>query len=110
MKIKAHLGLTYSNASSMLKTVDKIPNRCGQWFTKRLSFKDKPDECFTIRHRDPLEAIKGLWGDPVFAADLVYKPVKLFRGRKTTEDQRMYSEMWTSRFWNAAQVRLSSHG
>ena len=66
----------------MLQCVDTIPNQAGQWFTKRLSFKDRPDEHFTIRHRDPVEAIKALWGDPSFTSDLVYKPAKLFRGQK----------------------------
>ena len=88
----------------MLQCVDTIPNRAGQWFTKRLSFKDRPDEHFTIRHRDPVEAIKALWGDPSFTSDLVYKPAKLFRGQKISEEERMFSEMWTGGYWNAAQV------
>ena len=89
----------------MLQKVDLIPERCGTWYTKRLSFKDRPNEYFTVRHRDPIEAIKGLWGDPAFAQDLVYKPAKLFRGTKQTEEERMFSEMWTGGLWNAAQVR-----
>lgn len=88
----------------MLQTVDTIPDRSGQWFTKQLSFKDRPQEHFTIRHRDPIEAIKALWGDPVFSKDLVYKPAKMFRGETQAEDQRIYSEMWTGGLWNAAQV------
>ena len=46
----------------MLQKVDLIPERCGTWYTKRLSFKDRPNEYFTVRHQDPIEAIKGLWG------------------------------------------------
>jgi hypothetical protein len=90
----------------MLQTVDTIPERCGKWYTKRLYFKDRPDEHFIVRHRDPIEVIRGLWGDPAFTNDLVYKPAKLFRGRgqNQTEDDRIYSEMWTGGFWNAAQV------
>lgn len=89
----------------MLQKVDLIPEQCGTWYTKRLSFKDRPNEYFTVRHRDPIEAIKGLWGDPAFAQDLVYKPAKLFRGTKQMEEERMFSEMWTGGLWNAAQVR-----
>ena len=88
----------------MLQTVDTIPERSGQWFTKRLSFKDRPTEFFTIRHRDPIDAIKALWGDPAFSKDLVYKPAKMFQGQRQTEDQWIYSEMWTGGLWNAAQV------
>ncbi|KAE9401116.1 hypothetical protein BT96DRAFT_736389, partial [Gymnopus androsaceus JB14] len=39
-----------------------------------LSFKDRPSEFFTIYHRNPIEAIKALWGDPALAKHLVYKP------------------------------------
>lgn len=88
----------------MLHTVDRIPEHSGQWFTKELAFKDRPTERFTIRHRDPVEAIKALWGDPAFSKDLVYKSAKMFRGTKQTEDQRIYSEMWTGGLWNAVQV------
>lgn len=88
----------------MLQTVDTIPERSGQWFAKKLSFRDRPEEYFTIRYRDPVEAIKALWGDPAFSRDLVYKPVKMFRGQTQTESERIYSEMWTGGLWNAAQV------
>ncbi|KIK53535.1 hypothetical protein GYMLUDRAFT_106102, partial [Collybiopsis luxurians FD-317 M1] len=66
------LGLSFSNATSMLQCVDAIPQRGGQWFTKKLSFQDHPDEHFTIQYQDSVEAIRGLWGDPSFASDLVY--------------------------------------
>ncbi|KAF5380310.1 hypothetical protein D9757_007981 [Collybiopsis confluens] len=94
----------------MLKTIDQIPNRSGAWSTKRLSFRDRPDEYFTVRHRDPVEAIRGVWGDPAFAGDLVYKPAKLFRGKEHTEEERVYSEMWTSGCWNAAQNAIPKGG
>lgn len=102
--MKEQLGLSYSNVQSMLQRVDEIPESRGQWYTKQISFKDRPDEHFTVRHRDPLEAIKALWGDPSFTNDLVYKPAKLFRGSVMIEKERMFSEMWTAGFWNAAQV------
>ena len=88
----------------MFQTVDAIPEHCGKWFTKCLSFKDRPHEYFTVRHRNPIEAIRGLWGDPSFTNHLIYKPAKMFRGKKKTEDERMYSEMWTGGSWNTVQV------
>lgn len=103
-QVSQRLGLSFSNAKSMLQQVDTIPERCGQWYTKQLSFKDRPNEHFTIRYRDPVQAIKGLWGDPAFSKDLVYKPAKIFRGAKIIEQDRIYSEMWTGSLWNAAQV------
>ncbi|KAJ3991227.1 hypothetical protein F5050DRAFT_1581765, partial [Lentinula boryana] len=105
--VKECLNLSYSNSRSMLQQVDALPEHCGKWYTKQFLFKDRPEERFTVRHRDPIEAIRGLWGDPAFANDLVYKPAKMFWGAKQTEEERIYSEMWTGGFWNAAQVGLS---
>ncbi|KAJ3793175.1 hypothetical protein GGU11DRAFT_665211, partial [Lentinula aff. detonsa] len=77
-----------------------------KWYTKQFLFKVRPEEHFTVRHRDPIKVIRGLWGDPTFANDLVYKPAKMFWGAKQTEEEWIYSEMWTGGFWNAAQVGL----
>ncbi|KAF9064845.1 hypothetical protein BDP27DRAFT_1169415, partial [Rhodocollybia butyracea] len=104
------LGLSYENSRAMLKCIDEIPERCGKWRTKQLSFCDKPGEHFTVYHRDPVEAIKALWGDPAFAEHLVYKPGKLFRGAEQTENNCIYSEMWTTGFWNAVQHAIPVGG
>ncbi|KAJ3832411.1 hypothetical protein F5878DRAFT_548217 [Lentinula raphanica] len=72
-EVKEKLGLSFENARSMLNKVDQIPERAGRWFVKQLSFKDRPQEEFTVRYRDPIEAIKALWGDPSLAKHMVYK-------------------------------------
>ncbi|KAF5361325.1 hypothetical protein D9757_013558 [Collybiopsis confluens] len=84
--------------------------RCGVWYTKELSFRDCPDDRFTVHHRDPIQAIKALWGDPAFVEHLVYRPGKLFYGKKQTENYRMFSEMWTTGFWNAVQSAIPDGG
>ncbi|KAF5372418.1 hypothetical protein D9757_011620 [Collybiopsis confluens] len=109
-EVKEHLGLSYGNSRAMLKLVDDIPPRCGQWFTKQLSFRDQLQETFTIHHRDPIEAIKALWGDASLANHLVYKPANLFGSSKQTEEERMFSEMWTGGFWNAVQTCIPEGG
>lgn len=90
----------------MLSTLDEIPERFGPWTTKRLSFKDSPDEFFFVRHRDPIEAIRGLWGDPAFAEHLVYKPAKMFRNSARGKKDRIYHEMWSGALWNGVQVHV----
>ncbi|KAF5378642.1 hypothetical protein D9757_006259 [Collybiopsis confluens] len=109
-EIKERLGLSYNNSRSMLKLIDVIPDRCGQWYTKQLSFRDQPNETFIIHHRDPIKAIKGLWGDPAFVNHLVYKPANLFCGSKQTEEERVFSEMWTADFWNSVQMCIPKGG
>ncbi|KAJ3784232.1 hypothetical protein GGU10DRAFT_34188 [Lentinula aff. detonsa] len=47
--VKEHLGLSFLNTRCMLQNVVSIPERYGKWYTKHLSFKDRPSECFTVR-------------------------------------------------------------
>lgn len=83
--------------------VDGIPERSGQWKTRELKFDDRPDDTFTVRYRNPVEAIKSLWKDPELSPQMVYAPRKVFSnsGRRT----RIYSEMWTGQWWQVQQVR-----
>ncbi|KAL0062888.1 hypothetical protein AAF712_010209 [Marasmius tenuissimus] len=62
------------------------------------------DETFAVRYRDPLEAIKALWGDPSLAEHLVYKLSKMFADPEKL--RRAYSEMWTGKWWWAMQSQL----
>ena len=59
-----------------------------------------------VQFRDPLEAIRTLLGNPAHAQDIVYKPKKVFSDR--TKEKRIYSEMWTGKWWHSIQVSLSS--
>jgi len=71
---------------------------------KRFTFKDRPNEHFLVHHRDPLEAIRGLWGDPAYAEHLVYKPGKFFATEERNPKDRIFHEMWSAHTWHAVQV------
>jgi hypothetical protein len=86
----------------MFQAVDTIPERCGDWKTTELRFPNNDQESFTLYHRDPLEAIRSLWGDPSLAKDIVYKPSKVFQ--TASKEHRVYNEMWTGKWWWTAQV------
>ncbi|CAA7260292.1 unnamed protein product [Cyclocybe aegerita] len=96
------LGLSYRNIRALHKKLDSMPDKAGEWQTKHLRFKDRPDETFTIRHRDPVEAIKSLWKDPELSPEMIFQPCKTYTD-DTREDQ-IFSEMWTGRWWNAVQL------
>lgn len=83
--------------------MDALPDRSGPWVTQHLSFPECPDDVYTIRYRDPVEAIKTLWKDPVNSPEMVFSPHKLYRDSK--KEARIYSEMWTGKWWNTVQVR-----
>lgn len=81
-----------------------MPERAGEWTTRTLSFKDRPEDTFTIRYRDPIEAIKSLWADPGLADDFTYAPQKVYSD--DSKEKRIYNEMWTGKWWHVLQVRL----
>lgn len=98
------LGLSYHNIRGMHKLVDSIPERA-EWHSRHLSFKDRPDDKHLIQFRNPLDAIRSLWGDPAHAKNLVYAPRKIFSD--ANRRNRIYTEMWTGKWWHAIQVRYS---
>ncbi|KAI1784561.1 hypothetical protein LXA43DRAFT_976630 [Ganoderma leucocontextum] len=102
--VRESLGLSYETVRAMLELIESVPERAGQWYLKRLSFQDRPDQKFTIRHRNILDAIRSLWGDPALAKYLVYKPRHVFAD--ATKQKRIYSEMCTGNWWHAIQSRL----
>ena len=100
--MRERLGLSFDNAHSVHQIVDSIPPTAGAWYKKNLSFHDRPEEVYPVRHRDIIQAIRSLWGDPTLSQYLVYKPKKIFSG--ADKRQRIYSEMWTGQWWQAIQV------
>ncbi|KAF7371466.1 hypothetical protein MVEN_00001000 [Mycena venus] len=102
--VREKLGLSYSNIRGLHEIVDSIPERAGEWTTKSLSFPDRPDEKYLIRHRDPLDAIRALLGNPAYAKDIVYIPKKVFSD--SDRKNRVYNEMWTDKWWTGVQTKL----
>ncbi|KAJ3504237.1 hypothetical protein NLJ89_g8041 [Agrocybe chaxingu] len=102
------LGLSYRNIRALHKKLDSMPDKAGEWQTKHLRFKDRPDETFTICHRDPVEAIKSLWKDPELSPEMIFQPCKTYTD--DTREDRIFSEMWTGRWWNAVQSKLPEGG
>lgn len=96
------LGLSYKNIAGLHKNIDNLQARPGKWKVRKLHFKDRPEDEYVFRHRNVMEAIKSLWGDPALASHLVYRPRQVFKD--ASKSQRMYSEMWDGKWWNTVQV------
>ena len=101
------LGLSFHNTRALHQKIDSIPNRGGEWITKNIRFHDLPDQKFTIRYRDPVKAIQSLWSDPSNSEHFVYAPEKVYTDN--TKASRIFSEMWTGKWWHAVQVRYHNH-
>ncbi|KIY65772.1 hypothetical protein CYLTODRAFT_52648 [Cylindrobasidium torrendii FP15055 ss-10] len=107
--VRECLGLSYKNTAGLHERVDAIPRRAGKWYDKHISFPDRPDEIFVLRHRDIIECIRSLWGDPELSEHIVYKPKKIFQQDPDGNDNkgsRLYNEMWTGEWWWFIQDRL----
>lgn len=103
-QVAEKLNLSFHNTRGMHQILEEIPARA-TWKTCHLSFPDRPEEKHMIQFRDPLEAIRTLLGNPAHARDIVYKPKKVFSDG--TKEKRVYSEMWTGKWWHSIQVSLS---
>jgi hypothetical protein len=57
-------------------------------------------------HRDPVECIQELMGNPTFKGKQCYAPHKVYKNENGTN--REYSEMWTCDWWWNLQVSCES--
>lgn len=84
--------------------VDFQPDKAGEWTSSQLSFHDDPSTTFTVRHRDVLKAIQSIFKNPELGPHLVYKPSKVYSDN--SKSNRIFSEMWTAKWWHVLQVRV----
>ncbi|KAG1865320.1 hypothetical protein F4604DRAFT_1586176 [Suillus subluteus] len=99
--VNEHLGLSYKNSRELNDIIDKqLPGRP----TFRREQIIVAGEAFDIYHRDVLECIKALYGDPDFADYLVFAPERHY----TDDDEtvRLYSDMHTGKWWWNTQKKL----
>ncbi|THU86074.1 hypothetical protein K435DRAFT_805378 [Dendrothele bispora CBS 962.96] len=102
---------SYHNARSLLKFIDNIERGPEFQCTPIKLEGDIVDsnghaqtETLELWHRDPVEVIKDLMGNPVFRGHQQYAPVQHFRNKERTD--REYSEMWTGDWWWDVQKKL----
>ncbi|EPS95130.1 hypothetical protein FOMPIDRAFT_1133006, partial [Fomitopsis schrenkii] len=97
------LGLSYHNMHSLLQKVDSMPDRA-PWMEQWITFKDRPGEKHLVQYQDIIMAIKALLGNPAHAGKIAYRPSRVFTNH--SKDSRVYTEMWTGKWWHAVQSIL----
>jgi hypothetical protein len=99
--LQEKLGLSYHNSQELDKIIDSLP--------KRPKFKrdeiQVADEIFEVYHRNIVECIQALYGDPAFADHMAFAPEKhsIEQGDNVF---RMYHEMHTGKWWWETQVYI----
>jgi hypothetical protein len=97
-KLHEKLGLSYKNSRELNKIVDSLPSR-PKFRRKELLVGD---EVLEMYHRDVLECVRALYGDPEFAPHLIFKPERHYMDEDQTK--RAYSDVHTGKWWWETQV------
>ena len=93
-QVQEHLGLSYKNAQQLSEITDSLPTQ-PQW--KRDEFH-VAGEAFELYHRNIIECVRALYGDPKFANQMVFAPERHF-SKKGQNTFRIYHEMHTGQWW-----------
>ena len=94
------LGLSYKNTRELNKLIDKGLPRRPHFHRHDLQIGT---ETATMYSRDVLPCIEALYGNPEFAAHLIFKPERHFR-RSGGERVRVFHDMHTGNWWWEIQV------
>ena len=73
-----------------------MPDHAEDWITRKLSFKDSPNEEFTIYYHDSIKTIQSIWENPSNADHIVYTSKKVFSD--ASKINRIFNEMCYSNF------------
>ncbi|KAF9787519.1 hypothetical protein BJ322DRAFT_1003262 [Thelephora terrestris] len=96
------LGLSFSNSEELNKIIDKkLPNGLPQFVREEVEIAGEKYEFY---HRDILECIRALYGDPEIAEFLVHAPEEHYTG--PDKKCRIFSEMNSGKWWWTRQKEL----
>ncbi|KAF7790601.1 hypothetical protein EIP86_001557 [Pleurotus ostreatoroseus] len=106
------MSLAYSNEDKLYKAVDELPKGF-QWHCREITqtgdLKDADGKYLTetveVWYRNPVECVRELLGNPLFAKLLAYAPECVYRDR--TGKERHIDEMWTADWWWDLQTRVA---
>ncbi|KAG2124671.1 hypothetical protein DEU56DRAFT_963354 [Suillus clintonianus] len=94
--VRESLGLSFKNAKELNAIIDnELP-------TGHPKFK-----LFDVYHRDVIECIEALYGDPDFADYLAFTPERHYADEDQTT--RLFHDMYTGKWWWDTQKKLDQH-
>ena len=99
-KVVENLGLSFSSTDELNRIIDtKLPNGLPQFVREEVTIAGQKYEFY---HRDIIQCIRILYGNPELAPFLAHVPEKHY----TSPDKktRIYSEMHTGKWWWKVQV------
>jgi len=100
LQVVHNLGLSFSSAEELNRIIDKkLPSGLPQFVREEVEIAGQKYEFY---HRDIIQCIRALYGNPELAQFLAHAPEKHY----TSSDKktRIYSEMHTGKWWWNLQV------
>ncbi|KAH9015641.1 hypothetical protein EDB84DRAFT_1590195 [Lactarius hengduanensis] len=88
------LGLSYKTSQELNNIIDKKLPGPPQFRCQELNIGG---ECLQFHHRDIIQCIRTLFGNPEFAHDLVFAPERHYTD--STQTCHIYDEMYTGDWW-----------
>jgi hypothetical protein len=105
-KFQERLGLSYRNSKELDKKLDSLPH-CPRFQRREIC---AAKEVFEVYHRDLVECLKALYGDPEFVHYLKFAPEKHFTASEDDmEELRLYHDMHTGRWWWETQEAIEKN-
>lgn len=103
-KVIGRLGLSYRSTKELNSIIDKdLPGR-PSFACRDLTIGG---ETLHLYHRDILQCIRALYGNPEFTRDLIFAPERHFTDPERT--CQVFSDMHTGEWWWEVQVRELLH-
>ncbi len=100
--MRTALNLSYKTSDELNRLIDKsLPGRPA--FKRRVVITQ--GEASELYHRDVMECVRALWGDPDFTDELILEPERQYADADQTI--RMFHDMHTGKWWWRTQVRQS---
>ncbi|KAF9789139.1 hypothetical protein BJ322DRAFT_1017868 [Thelephora terrestris] len=98
------LGLSYSSANELNRIIDqRLPSGLPEFVREEVTLAGQTYEFY---HRDILQCVRALYGDPELAKFLLHALERHFTG--PDKETQMYSEMHTGKWWWTRQVELEN--
>ncbi|KAH7907825.1 hypothetical protein BJ138DRAFT_1013929 [Hygrophoropsis aurantiaca] len=109
--VRQRIDAQYRTKTDLLELVDSLPGGV-KWECEELTIQGdcldingKPlTETLELWHRDPVEIMKELIGNPLFKDVMAYEPQKVFVDAEGKN--RVINEMWTADWWWKVQEQL----
>ncbi|KAI0040234.1 hypothetical protein FA95DRAFT_1503142 [Auriscalpium vulgare] len=102
-EVVAKLDLPFKNAKELNRIVDRMLPARPAFHRDEITVAG---ETFEFYHRDPIECIRALYGDPEFAPHLAFTPEKRFSDEN--RHNRVYSQMNTGKWWWRVQRAIEN--